>query len=243
MIQINLIPDVKKEYLRAQRTRNITISISIIVGLAAIGLVALLGVILGGQYVVDMRAQNRIDEEYQKLASVEDLPDILTIQNQLTKLPDQHVNSTQDSRLFTVINAVNPAAPNDVTFSSVELDPENSIVTLEGSATGGYPAVEALKKTIESTNFEYRTLDTDEVQTEPLAHNVGVADTTYGEDNTGAKVLRFTLSFEYAEGLFTNTVTDARIISPTQRVDVTDSRVRVPESLFQAAGETEEEQE
>ena len=242
MIQINLIPDIKQEYLRAQRTRNMAISIAILAGLAAVGLVVFLGLILGGQYVLDTQAKSKIKDEYQKLASVEDLSEILTIQNQLSVLPNQHETSTRDSRLFAVIDAVNPAAPNDVTFSSVKLDPASNVVTLEGSAKGGYPAVETLKKTIESTKFEYSSKDDDEISSEPLASSVGIESTNLGEDNNGQKVLRFTISFEYARDLFVNTVANAKVVSPTKRVDVTDSKTRVPESLFQASSNNEEQQ-
>lgn len=242
MIQINLVPDIKQEYLKAQRTRNMAISISILVGLASVGVVVVLGLILGGQYVLDAQAKGRIESEYQKLSSVEDLSEILTIQNQLTVLPDQHLMSTRDSRLFVVISAINPAAPNEVTFSSVKLNPADKVVTLEGSAVGGYPAVEALKKTIESTKFEYTSKDSDQSVSEPLASNVGIESTSLGEDNSGAKVLRFTLNFQYAEDLFVNSVSNARIVSPTAKLDVTDSKTRIPESLFQAAKNNREQQ-
>ena len=42
MIEINLVPDVKQELIRAQRVRTGVISMSILVGLAALGIVALL---------------------------------------------------------------------------------------------------------------------------------------------------------------------------------------------------------
>lgn len=248
MIQINLIPDVKKEYLRAQRTRNLAVSISILVGIAAAGLVVILGIILGGQYVVSDFMKGRIDDEYQKLASVEDLPELLTIQHQLEVLPDQHLNSMRTSRLFNVLSAINPEAPNNVTFSTVELDPESTLVTLEGNADGGYPAVEALKKTIERTTFEYRENGSDEVQTVPMASNVGIESTSFGEDNSGSRVLRFTMSFKYADKLFSNQAKGvpgaqgAPVTSPVRRIDVTDSQVRVPDSLFQSSAESEEEQ-
>lgn len=245
MIQINLIPDVKQDYLRAQRTRNIAISLSIIAGLASVGLLAVLGLIVAGQIGLDLKAKSDIKTEFNKLQSVEDLPNLLTIQNQLSVLPDQHEKASRDSRLFNVISAINPAEPNNVSFSSVKLDPENSTVTLEGSAPGGYPAVESLKKTIESTKFEYAA-DKDGgntgVESVNMASNTSVTSTNFGEDASGARVLRFTISFSYAEGLFTNERREARIVSPTQRIDVTDSRVRVPESLFRAVKPSEEKQ-
>ena len=51
MIEINLIPDVKKELLKANKTRNFVVTISIFVGVGALALVAVLGLILGGQNI------------------------------------------------------------------------------------------------------------------------------------------------------------------------------------------------
>ena len=51
MIQINLVPDVKQEMLRAQRMRNFTISMAIVVGLVAAGVVVILGLVYGAQVV------------------------------------------------------------------------------------------------------------------------------------------------------------------------------------------------
>ena len=74
MIEINLVPDVKQELLRAQRTRTAVITISIISGLAAIGIVVLLLVyVFGVQAVRSGLADNAIKEQSEKLASVEDL--------------------------------------------------------------------------------------------------------------------------------------------------------------------------
>ena len=42
MLEINLIPDVKQELIRAERVRSIVISMTILVGVIAIGLVLLL---------------------------------------------------------------------------------------------------------------------------------------------------------------------------------------------------------
>ena len=47
MIEVNLIPDVKREYLRAQRMRNMVVSVSIMVMSGAGGASAVLGVGLG----------------------------------------------------------------------------------------------------------------------------------------------------------------------------------------------------
>ena len=61
MIEINLIPSVKKELLKARMTRNIIISFSVLVGGGAIALVVVLGLILGGQLAFEAISDGNID--------------------------------------------------------------------------------------------------------------------------------------------------------------------------------------
>lgn len=244
MIQINLIPDVKLQYLKARRMRNLAISSSIIAGLAASAVLVLAILFLLFQVGMEKLADTRIDEEYTKLQDVEELSELVTLQNQLSLISGQHQNRSIDSRLFSVLQAINPMKPNDVRFTSVKLDPSTSLLSLEGVANSGYPAVEALKKTIANTTVEYRELTKDgELKTVPIADGVEVGETSYGQTSDGRRVLRFKLTMKYPDVLFTNKAQGARIITPTDEIDVTDSRLQVPSSLFSAPAKDPAEDE
>lgn len=233
MIEINLLPDVKQEFLRARQTRNSVISISIIAGLASIALVVVLAMVLAGQTAVDSFASNRINDEYEKLSSVDDLSEMVTIKEQLGSIDAQHASKTMTSRMFSVLQIINPSGGNSVQFSSVGLVPAEHTLRLEGLTTNGYPAVEALKKTIENTQIEF--MRDDERISEPLATRVSVGETSLAEDAEGRRVVRFEVTIASNEVLFSNQAKDMRIRGPSGRIDVTDSRVGIPESLFTAA--------
>ena len=230
MIQINLIPDIKRELLRAQKMRRSAISISIIVGIAAGGIVVALAVILGVQALHETITRGNIKDEYNKLTRVENLNNVLTIQNQLASIQSQQSARTMDSRLFDILGAINPPAPNDVKFSSIKLDPTTNLISIEGSATNGYSATETLQKTILNTKVESGSGDT--AKSEPLTDKVTIVETTYGEAADGSKVLRFSITFTYPKGMLDNSLKDIKIVTPTAKTDVTDSKTRVPESLF-----------
>lgn len=241
MIQINLVPDIKQAMIRAQRMRNVTISVSIVAGLVAGGVVAAMAVVLGAQAVTEGVVAGKIDDEFHKLENTKDINNALTIQNQLKTISDLNDKRTIDSRLLDVLVAINPASPNNVTLSRVTLDPKVGKLVLEGSAAGGYPATEVLRKTILNATVSGKKGD-EEFQ-EPLTKEVILQDTSYGQDATGARVVRFTLSFEYPQGLFDNTLKDVKVTTPAQKIDVTDSRTRVPDSMFsQPAADIEEDQ-
>lgn len=239
MIEINLVPDVKQELLRAQRVRASVISMAIIVGIGAIGVVVLLAIwVFAIQAARGAISDNTIKNESQKLASVEDISNTLTIQNQLTKLPELHDEKNIDSRIFEILNTINPPAPNTVAISSLALDSTENTIKIEAQAANGYPALEVFKKTIEATTFDFS--DNGSGRTVPLASNMSDSERSYGEDVSGAKVLRFTLTFTYPPELFARTSRDARIVAPT-KTNVTDSFLGVPTSLFtQKADDTSE---
>lgn len=236
MIQINLVPDVKQEMIHAQRMRNVAISFSIIAGLAAGAVVLVLALILGSQAVYEAATNARIESEYKKFAATKDINAALTIQNQLKEVSAINDKKSVDSRLFDVIAAINPPAPNDVKLSKVTLDPVERQLTLEGSAAGGYTATEVLRKTILNTKVVSRpTGETGVAPSEqPLTSKVSLQDTSYGQDANGQRVVRFTIIFTYPEGLFDNTLSDVQIKTPDAKIDVTDSKARVPDSLFSA---------
>ena len=238
MIEINLVPDVKQELIRAQRVRAGVISTAVLVGVVAVGVVVVLAVwVFGVQAARGLISDNTIKDQSQKLSSVQDISNTLTIQNQLSKLPAMHDSKSIDSRIFDILTTINPAAPNDVSITNLTLDSSTKTIKVEAQAKSGYPALEVFKKTINGTKFDFT--EDNEKQSVPLASDMSDSDRSYGEDASGAKVLRFTLTFVYPDQLFSKTAQNATIVAP-DKTNVTDSFVGVPESLFtQKASDTE----
>lgn len=238
MIEINLVPDVKQELIKAQRVRASVISMAIIVGIAAVGVVVLLAIwVFAIQTTRSILTDDTIKNESAKLAKVADVSNTLTIQNQLSKLPAMHDSKSIDSRLFDILTTINPAEPNSVAITNVSLDSNAKTIRIEAQAKNRYPALEVFKKTITGTSFDYT--ENDERQSVALASQMSDSDRSYGEDATGAEVLRFTLTFTYPDKLFSRTAKNATIVAP-ERSNVTDSFLGVPESLFtQRANDTQ----
>ena len=141
MIEINLVPDVKQEFIKAQRVRSLVVSLAIITGIVALGIVLLLGAwVFGVQAARGALSDKTIKEESAKLASVEDLESTLTIQSQLEMLPGLHESKKIDSRVFDVLATINPPDPNNVTISKLIVDSTEKKIAIEAQAAGGYPA-------------------------------------------------------------------------------------------------------
>lgn len=239
MIEINLLPNVKRELLKTRAMRNRVISISFLVGGASIAAVVVLALILGSQIAAEAVQGGVIKDRNDKLMAIEDLNKVVTIQHQLTKINEQHSRKKINSRVFDVVTAVNPVAPNNVSFSDIKVNPESKTITLEGSAVNGYSALETLKKTI--LNTKVQTTDGDKSSEVSLTKEIKDGDTSFGENSEGKKVLQFSFSFEYAEELLApaNNGT-VSVLTPTGKVDVTDSRQGIPDSLFKSNSKKQE---
>jgi len=230
VIEINLIPDVKQELIKAQHVRSAVISVTILIGLASAAIVTLLAIYaFGVQTVRGVLADDSIKKGSAQLAAVTDLSKTLTIQNQLTKIATIHDSTNIDSRLFDVLQAIVPPTPNDVQISTFTIDSSTKQITLDGQAVNSYAAVEVFKKTIEGAQVGYSDGKTD--QTVALASNVSTSNTSYGEDASGVKVLRFTISFNYVTELLSPLSQNVKV-TITNKGNATDSYLGVPKSIF-----------
>ena len=232
MIEINLIPDIKQELLKAQRVRSNVIAASILAGLVSISIVVLLSIyVFAVQTVRGSLADDSIDKGSNQLIGVEDLSKTLTIQNQLSKISALNDSKNIDSRIFDVLAAIVPPAPNDIQISSLSTDSVSSTVTIEGQAANSYAAVEIFKKTIEGAQIKFQDSTGEDQEPVTLASSVNTSDTSYGEDSSGVKVLRFKLSFIYAPELFSPLSKNVSIVIIVNG-NVTDSFLGVPNSIF-----------
>lgn len=231
MIEINLIPDVKQELIKARRIRATVISGAIITTIVSVGLVAALAVyVFGVQSVRHALVDDTINKKGAELASVEDLSKMLTIQNQLTKIDALHDAKKINSRVFDVLAAIIPPSPDNVQVSSLVIEADEDTITIEGQAENGYRALEKFKKTVGLAYVRYTTED--KVQQDvALASDISTSNVSLGEDASGKQVLRFTMTFVYAPELFDATVQSPSIVL-IDGGNVTDSYLGIPKSIF-----------
>ncbi len=235
MIEINLIPDVKLELLKARRQRRMVISAAILTSIVAGAVVVLLALYaFGVQTVADTLANGNIESENKKLSKVKDLSKTLTIQNQLEQLSRSQSDKNITSRLFDIISVTVPEGKNAVTIKRLAFKSEESTIDIEAEATNGYEALEVFKKTIGQTTFQYN-VDGEAQEPVKIATAITDGERRYSEDDQGRQVLRFSISFTYTEEMFKPDSEDGRIVGPNKQ-KATDSAQGVPTSLFSSGG-------
>lgn len=238
MIEINLLPDVKLEFIKAQKIRAKVIFSSLIIGITSVSIVAGLAVyIFAVQSIRGSVADGAIKDKTAQLNKVEDLPKILTIQNQLSKISELNSDKKIDSRIFDLLKVIIPPSPNNIQISDLVINPENTTITINGQAKNSYEALEMFKKIIEGAKVQYMDKDNNSSEV-ALANSINTGNSSYGEDSSGQKVLRFTLSFAYAPELFSQ-ATKNTIVKITNGGNVTDSYLSMPKIFTDRAKDQE----
>lgn len=132
MIQFNLLPDVKKEYIKAKRTKRMIISVSTIVSISSIVVLVL---VFSYVQVVQKKSINDltkdIEQEVASIQSVQGLDEILTIQNQLNTIPELFVTRPETSRIIDYMKQVVPAG---VYINDLKVDVLNSSMEISGES-------------------------------------------------------------------------------------------------------------
>jgi len=132
MIQFNLLPDVKIEYIKAMRTKRMVMGVSILVTLTTLVVCLLMvTVVYGIQPQTTKGLNSKIADYSNQLKKTPDLDKILTIQNQLDSLTSLHEQKVAASRIFGFIQQFTPA---QVTISDFTVDFTENTMSLTGAS-------------------------------------------------------------------------------------------------------------
>jgi len=160
MLQVNLLPDVKKEFIKAQHQRNLVMTVCFLSGGVAIGIVVVLGLIMGGQQLQKGILLGNIDRDkatIQKNQDEKQLNEYLTIQNQLSQLDNLKESQAIYSRLFDFLRQLNPAEPNNIELNSVRMTSssgEGGSIELRGT-TANFASLDVFKTTLTFATITY----------------------------------------------------------------------------------------
>lgn len=237
MIQLNLLPDVKREYIRAQKTRNKVITGSILLSLLTLGLLAVLAVyVFIGQNVHQRLLDSQIDTKAEELSKDTDLGRYLTIQNQLASLPKLHSEKGSHARLFDYLVQVNPAPPDNVRISKLTLDTTSKTLTIEGFADN-YKALNVFEKTLQNAELVYKDGEQDVREKMFVATSMGQVGVGDQQTNGSTrKVASFTAVLTFADKAFSP---DIKPSVQIPNVNITNSVQNAPGApqLFQGQPE------
>lgn len=228
MIELNLLPDVKKEFIKAQRTRNTVISGAILVSVAAVGVIALLTTtVYGAQKVLKDNLNREILSNHKKVEEKQEINKYLAIQSQLNYLNDAAGQRSVYARFFEYLPQLNPAAPYNVTLYEVRLSKELNTINMTGVASS-FEAVNNFKNTLERAKFVYKDASDTAAEVNMFTDVVSAAPTLATTDGQVKALFDFTITF--APEAFDPSNKDPKISVP--KLVTSDGDQNAPKELF-----------
>jgi len=230
MIQLNLLPDVKLEYLKAHRSRRLVFTVSIIVGTVAIALLAVLLSVDGLQKKHLSDLNRDISSESAKLQNEPQIGKILTVQNQLESLTALHAAKPAASQLFVYLNEVTPA---QVNISSLSIDFTKQTITMTGTAD----ALSSINKYVDTLKYTTYTVTGGSTTASPAFSNVVLSAFNLNNTSTSAspdasQAADYTLTLSYDKNIFDITKT---VSLSVPNLVTTRSQQGQPGDLFKAS--------
>ena len=225
MIQFNLLPDVKLEYIRARRNKRLTILIASAVAGASLAILIVLFLVVNvyqKDYLKEL--SDKIETDSNTLKQTEDINDILTVQSQLRSLPALHSGKPVASRLFGYIQDITPG---EVSVAKMDINFETSTINISGAA----PSLSSIYKFIDTMKFAGYRSDT---SAGSAFSNVVLSNS--GRDTKGAS---YVIDLTFDPAIF-QSASDISLVIPDNFV-TTRSEVKTP--LFEPLSNPEDLEE
>jgi hypothetical protein len=222
MVQFNLLPDIKIQYLKTKRQKHLFVLISSIVIAVSIVFLVIVGTVVKVLQVKNIDDLSKdIKTSSKELQGTKDLSKILTVQNQLKSITSIHDQKVVSSRLFTFVTQT---TPDKVTIAKISIDYAVNTIIISGDAD----TLSTVNKYTDTLKFT--TFAAGESQVAKPAFTEVVLS-SFGRDD---KTASYTVTFKFDPALFSGSA-EAKLTVP--KVTTTRSEIEQPTVLFQNNGQ------
>ncbi len=161
--EINLVPDVKDEMIKALKLRNFILFVCIIVAAASVGITVIFGITMGIQQLARDGKNQEIKNLSEKLSSYKELNKTLTIKNQVENISSLTSEKRMFTRTFSLLSAILPSGADTIKISELNIDFADGQATLnlEAQANAGkepyidYNVLDSFKKSMQFMHYDY----------------------------------------------------------------------------------------
>lgn len=219
MIQFNLLPSVKLEYMKARRSKHVAmLGAGVVAGVSLLILVLLfLNVQLQAKHSNDLTKD--IKNQSKQLQDTQDISSILTVQNQLRSLAALHAGKPDAARLIDYVRQTTPVG---VTISGVDTDFVANTISVKGKA------LDIKTVNIYVDTLKFTTYQSADGNSKGNAFKNVVLSSISTDSSNGSATYEVQLTYDPA--IFSNTA-DVKLTVPDKTT--TRSELDAP-SLFQA---------
>ncbi len=199
MVEFNLLPEVKLQYLRAKKQEHLVLSISIFAGAVSLAIFIFLLVFTGViQRSTINNLSSQINQSTATLSSNKNLNKILTVQNQLKTLPSLEAQTPVVSRLFNYISQITP--PN-ATISTLSVD----FTTDNISVSGGADSLATVNTYIDTLKYATYNNQTNNTKNNQAFNSIDLSSFGYSSASSGASPAQYSITFNFSPTLFSST--------------------------------------
>jgi Tfp pilus assembly protein PilN len=225
MIEFNLLPDVKLQFIKAQRLKRLVIAFSTLISIVALVIFVLLLLFVDVAQKKHLRdIDHDISTNSSKLTSNTNLNKILTIQNQASSLPALEAQDPVVSRLFGYMTELTPL---QASVSSLNVDYTQNTITVTGAADS-LATVNQFVDTLKFTTYKSAT-----ASSTPAFSTVVLSSFGYSQGTSNAQPANYTITFSFDPTIFSNAAANVTLTVPT--ITTTRSITGQPTDLFEKA--------
>ena len=152
MIEFNLLPDIKLEYLKTEKTKRKVFLISLVVaGFSTVVIILLFAALQLQSHQISSN-KKQIQDLTKQLTGTTDINKVLTIQNQLKTVVGLANQTPQTTRIYGYLPQL---VPQNVTISSLSLDFTTNALKVSGDA----PDLETINTFADTLKFAQYSKD------------------------------------------------------------------------------------
>ena len=159
--EISLVPEVKRNMIKAMKFRNILLFCCIVLMAVSGGIVMVMVSVWEGQNITMSGQDSRMKAMSDKLSNYGSLSEFLTIQKQLSQINQIVDDKKVLSRVFPVLSVILPEGPDTISLSELTVNLDENTLIFDAQADAkvspyiDYRVLESFRKGVSLMKYDY----------------------------------------------------------------------------------------
>ena len=202
--EISLVPEVKRNMVKAMKFRNILLFCCIVLMAVSGGIVMVMVTVWEGQNITMSGQDSRMKAMSDKLNNYGSLSEFLTIQKQLKQLNQISDNKKVLSRVFPVLSVILPEGPDTISLSELTVNLDENTLIFDAQADAkvspyiDYRVLESFRKGVSLMKYDYGryvTADGDEIPSRCMVEADAEGNTLIEEEKNNGVTSKYIYAY------------------------------------------------
>lgn len=202
--EISLVPEVKRNMIKAMKFRNILLFCCIVLMAVSGGIVMVMVSVWEGQNITMSGQDSRMKAMSDKLSNYGSLSEFLTIQKQLSQINQIIDDKKVLSRVFPVLSVILPEGPDTISLSELTVNLDENTLIFDAQADAkvspyiDYRVLESFRKGVSLMKYDYGryvTADGDEIPSRCMVEADANGNTLTEEDKNNGTSSKYIYAY------------------------------------------------